>query len=64
MDIFDILILVALLAVVVTLGLGFYSLYRGGEYGRANSNKFMRLRVALQAVAIVLILLGFYVHHH
>ncbi len=64
MDIFDILILIALLAVVVTLGLGFYSLYRGGEYGRANSNKFMRFRVALQAVAIVLILLGFYVHHH
>ena len=64
MDIFDILILVALLAVVITLGLGFYSLYRGGEYGRAHSNKFMRWRVALQFVAILLILLGFYVHHH
>ncbi len=64
MDIFDILILIALLAVVVTLGLGFYSLYRGGEYGRANSNKFMRLRVGLQFVAVLLILLGFYVHHH
>ena len=64
MDIFDILILIALLAVVVTLGLGFYSLYRGGEYGRANSNKFMRLRVGLQFVAVLLILLCFYVHHH
>ena len=64
MDIFDILILVALLAVVITLGLGFYSLYRGGEFAKANSNKFMRLRVALQFVAFLLILLGFYVHHH
>jgi len=64
MDIFDIMILIALLAVVITLGLGFYSLYRGGEFGRANSNKFMRLRVVLQFVAILLILLGFYVHHH
>ena len=64
MDIFDILILAALLAVVVTLGLGFYSLHRGGEFARANSNKLMRLRVALQFVAILLISLGFYVHHH
>ena len=64
MDIFDILILIALLAVVITLGLGFYSLHRGGEFARLNSNKFMRLRVALQFVAILLILLGFYVHHH
>ena len=64
MDIFDILILIALLAVVVTLGLGFYSLHRGGEFARLNSNKFMRLRVALQFVAVLLIALGFYVHHH
>lgn len=64
MDIFDVLILVALLAVVVTLGLGFYSLYRGGEFSRSHSNKLMRLRVALQFVAVVLILLGFYAHHH
>ncbi|HEY5411181.1 MAG TPA: twin transmembrane helix small protein [Caulobacteraceae bacterium] len=64
MDIFDILILVALLAVVITLGLGFYSLHRGGEFSRSYSNKLMRLRVVLQFVAILLILAGFYVHHH
>ncbi len=64
MDIFDILILIALLAVVITLGLGFYSLYRGGEYGRTHSNKFMRFRVGLQFVAVVLILIATYVHHH
>ena len=64
MDIFDILILIALLAVVITLGFGFYSLYRGGEFGRSYSNKLMRLRVVLQFVAVLLILAGFYFHHH
>lgn len=64
MDIIDTLILVGLLAVVVTLGVGFYSLYRGGQFGRSWSNKLMRLRVVLQFVVIVLIFLGFYFHHH
>ena len=58
MTLFDILILLAVGAVAVTLGFGIYSLYRGGEYGRSNSNKLMRLRVALQAVAIVLLVAG------
>ena len=64
MDIFDILILIALLAVVVTLGLGFYSLHRGGDFSRTYSNKLMRLRVVLQFAAVALILAGFYFHHH
>jgi hypothetical protein len=64
MDIFDILILIALLAVVIILGLGFYSLHRGGEFSRKYSNLLMRLRIGSQAVAVVLILLAFYVHHH
>lgn len=52
---FDILIPLALLAVAVTLGLGIYSLYRGGDFARSYSNRLMRLRVVLQAVAIVLL---------
>lgn len=58
MTLFDILILLAVGAVAVTLGFGIYSLYRGGEFGRSNSNKLMRLRVALQALAIVLLVAG------
>ena len=57
-SVFDILILLAILAVAVTLGFGLYSLYRGGEYARSNSNRLMRLRVILQATAVVLLLLG------
>lgn len=53
--VFDILILLAIGAVAITLGFGIYSLYRGGDYARSNSNKLMRLRVALQALAIVLL---------
>jgi hypothetical protein len=55
----DILIAVAMLAVVASLGLGVYSFLKGGEVGRANSNRFMRYRVMSQAVAIVLITIGF-----
>nr|WP_314437998.1 twin transmembrane helix small protein [uncultured Brevundimonas sp.] len=58
MQIFDILILIAIAAVAVTLGFGLYSLFRGGDYARSNSNKLMRLRVGLQAVAILLLVVG------
>jgi hypothetical protein len=58
MNVFDILVLIAIGAVAITLGFGIYSLYRGGDYARSNSNKLMRLRVALQATAIVLLMAG------
>lgn len=57
-NVFTVLILLAIAAVSVTLGFGIYSLYRGGEYARSNSNRLMRLRVALQATAVVLLMLG------
>ncbi len=57
-NLFNILIVVAIGAVAVTLGFGIYSLYRGGDYARSHSNKLMRLRVALQALAIVLLVVG------
>ena len=62
----DILIAVAMLAVVISLGLGIYAFLKGGETGRENSNKFMRYRVMSQAVAIVLITIGFIykANHH
>ncbi|MFC3079106.1 twin transmembrane helix small protein [Phenylobacterium terrae] len=52
---FDLLIPVALLAVATTLAIGIYALFRGGDFGRSYSNKLMRLRVVLQAVAIVVL---------
>ena len=59
------LIVVAMIGVVVSLGLGLFSVVKGGEYSRANSNKFMRWRVATQACAVVMLTIGFiYKAHH
>ncbi|HEX8569568.1 MAG TPA: twin transmembrane helix small protein [Caulobacteraceae bacterium] len=54
---FDIALPVALIAVFLTLCVGVYSLFRGGDFARSHSNKLMRLRVVLQFVA-VLVLMG------
>jgi hypothetical protein len=56
MDIFSYLIPVALAAVVVVLAFGIYALFRGGDFGRSYSNKLMRLRVVMQAVAIAVLM--------
>jgi Hypoxia induced protein conserved region len=56
MDIFSYLIPVALAAVTLVLAFGIYALFRGGDYGRSYSNKLMRLRVVLQAVAIAVLM--------
>ena len=58
MEIFDILILIAIAAVTITLGFGVYTLYRGGDFARSHSNKLMRLRIILQAVAVLLLVGG------
>lgn len=55
MDLFDVLILLAVAAVAVTLGFGLRTLYSGDDGARSRSNKLMRLRVALQATAVVLL---------
>ena len=48
----------SLAAVTVTLGLGLYSLFRGGAYARSHSNRLMRWRVGLQALAVLLLVIG------
>ena len=58
MNPFNILTLLAIGAVAVVLGFGIYSLFRGGDYARTHSNKLMRLRVLLQATAVVLLCVG------
>jgi len=60
MDVFSILIPVALFAVVSVLALGIYALFRGGDFGRSYSNKLMRLRVVMQAVAIAILMGAFW----
>jgi len=54
-DLFHVLLAVSLTAVTVTLCLGIYALFRGGDFGRSWSNKLMRLRVVLQFTAILIL---------
>ena len=60
MDLFSFLIPAALLAVTVVLAFGIYALFRGGEYGRSYSNKLMRLRVLMQAIAVAVLVAAFW----
>lgn len=53
--VFDFLIPAALAAVAIVLGFGIYALFRGGDFGRSYSNKLMRLRVVMQAIAVVIL---------
>ena len=46
----------ALAAVALVLGLGIFSLAKGGTFAKENSNKLMRLRVLLQGVAIAIMM--------
>jgi len=65
-DIFTYLIPVSLGAVVITLGVGIFALFRGGDFGRSYSNKLMRLRVVLQfgAILVLMAAVAFRGHGH
>jgi hypothetical protein len=51
------LALAAMFGVLVVLMIGIYSLVRGGTFRERWSNKLMRLRVLMQAIAITLLCL-------
>jgi hypothetical protein len=55
---FPVIVVFALIAVLGALGLGLFSMARGGEFNARHGNKLMRLRVALQFAAIILIILA------
>jgi hypothetical protein len=54
-----VLIVIAVLATFGALAFGLVSMVRGGEFNARNSNRFMRLRVLLQLIALVLIGIAF-----
>ncbi len=55
--IFPMLIGIALVAVLVVLAVGIVAMFKGGEFNRKYGNKLMRLRVGLQALAVLLMVL-------
>lgn len=56
----DILLYILLAVVFVVLCVGIFALFKGGEFGRSWSNKLMRARVALQFVAVLVLVAGFW----
>ncbi len=56
MGLVDFLVIAALIATIVTLGLGLRSMSIGGKYDLEHSEKFMWERVGLQALVIILLL--------
>jgi len=60
MDVFSYLIPLSLAAVAVVLAFGIYALFRGGDFGRSYSNRLMRLRVLMQAIAIAVLVAAFW----
>jgi hypothetical protein len=60
----QILVGIATAAVAVVLVIGLYSLFRGGDFARTHSNRLMRLRVLLQAIAILVIMLVLFFTSH
>lgn len=54
-NVFSLLIPATLLAVVAALAVGIFAMFRGGDFGRSYSNKLMRLRVVLQALAVAVL---------
>jgi len=52
--IFLVLMIIAMVAVLGALGTGLYAMTRGGEFNAKYGNRLMQLRVALQAVALLL----------
>jgi hypothetical protein len=55
-----IVVAIAIVAVAVILMAGLYTLWVGGEASRTWSNRLMRYRVLAQFVAIVIIMIVFY----
>ena len=52
------LVVMALVATVVVLGLGLRSMSRGGEYDQTHAEKFMWERIVLQGVAVLLLVIA------
>ncbi len=59
-NVFNFLIPIALAAVLITLAVGIFALFKGGEFGRSYSNKLMRLRVLLQFVAVIILVAAYW----
>lgn len=54
-------IIAAVVATALVLLFGVLTFARGGDFNRRYGNKLMRLRIAMQALAVVLIMIGLWI---
>ena len=57
MSLLTVLLMIAMLATLGVLAVGLAGFFHGGEFNRKYGNQLMQARVALQAVAVVLLLI-------
>ena len=55
------IVFIVLVSVMIVLLIGIISMIKGGEFNKRWGNKLMRARVALQAFAVLLIILTAYI---
>lgn len=58
-----VLIIIALAATFIVLGVGLLSMLRGGEFNRKYGNLLMRARVGTQVTTVVLLIVWFLTFH-
>lgn len=58
MNLFSILMILAMIAVLASLALGLGVMIKGGETSKKYSNKLMQARVTLQGIALLLFVLA------
>lgn len=56
----DYLIIAAVAATALVLLFGILTMAKGGEFNRKHSNRLMRWRIAMQAIAVLLIMISFW----
>ena len=54
-DVLNVIIILVLATTVMVLGLGLFSMLKGGAFNARFGNRLMRLRVAVQGVAVLLV---------
>jgi hypothetical protein len=64
MEVFNVLIWVALAVTFGILCFGIYSMFKGGDFSRSWSNKMMRLRVVSQFIAILILVADMLAKEH
>ena len=55
------LLAIAMLSVLGVMGLGIFSMAKGGEFNKKYGNKIMQARVGLQGLALLLLALAYFV---